>query len=119
MVAGRDGSLTLFENENSMKTIELGGKDRLVRLISGEIVSAATGRQLAVLNQNLDFLKTFKVSEYWIRTLTGNENHIVLGDADGEVRYYQRHGNVEPKVSKVLLRKFIFRFTAIKNKSTQ
>ena len=99
MAASLDGSLTLFKNGGALKTVKLRGKEPLVRYINGEIVTAARYGKLTILNEDLQVLKTFHHgSESYISSLTGNSEHIVLGDHNGTVRYYDRVGGIFPRV---------------------
>ena len=99
MTASTDGSLTLFKNDEALKTVKLSGERPLVRYINGEIISAAKYGNLTILNQNLEVLKTFHGARATVRTLTGNTKFIVFGDYDGLVRYYNRTGGNFPRVS--------------------
>ena len=99
MAASKDGSLTLFKNGKTVKSIKLSGERPLVRFINGEIVSAARYGNLTVLNKELEVLKTFHGTGSTVQTLTGNNNHIALGDDGGAVRYYTRTGDIFPRVS--------------------
>ena len=96
--------LTLYTNGQSVKTIELGGWQPLVRFINGEIVISDFYGKLAIFNKSLDVLKTFQRSittfNYNVRSLGGNNNYIAYGDSNGTVDYYSRTGGFEPKVSK-------------------
>ena len=99
--------LTLYTNGQSVKTIELGGWQPLVRFINGEIVISDFYGKLAIFNKSLDVLKTFQRSittfNYNVRSLGGNNNYIAYGDSNGTVDYYSRTGGFEPKVSKFFL----------------
>ena len=99
MAASKDGSLTLFKNGEAFKSIKLPGTRPLVRFINGEIVTAAKNGKLTVLNKELEILKTFRGTEKTVQTLTGNNNHIAVGDYGGAVRYYNRLGGTFPRVS--------------------
>ena len=100
MAIGTRGSLTLFKNGEPLKSIQLQGLKPLVRFVNGEIVSAGRHGKLTVLNKELDILKTFHGTQSDVRTMTGNDKYIAMGDYDGAVRYYDRAGAVTPKVSK-------------------
>ena len=118
MAASFDGSLTLFKNGKSLKSVKLPGDYPLVRFINGEIVTAARYGKLTVLNKELEILKTFRGTEKTVQTLTGNNNHIAVGDYGGAVRYYNRLGGIFPRVSEFSSRlKFIHRSTIMKKES--
>ena len=100
MTASTDGSLTLFKNDEALKTVKLSGERPLVRFINGEIISAAENGKLTVLNQNLEILRTFHGTvQATVRTLTANANFIVVGDYGGAVQNYNRTGGNFPRVS--------------------
>ena len=99
MVAYTDGSLTLFKNGWSLKKLKLQDENPLVRFINGEIVTAAHNGKLTVLNKELETLKTFRGTEEFVYSLTGNNEFIATGDVKGTVRYYNRVGSIFPKVS--------------------
>ena len=101
MAASSDGSLTILKNGKSSDTIKLQGYFPLVRLINGEIVTAARWGKLTILNEKLQVLKSFDGTENSIRTLARNEKYIAYGDWSGAVRYYSRNGGMAPKVSRV------------------
>ena len=116
-VAATNGSLTLFENDEALKTINLSGEGSLVRLINGEIVTAAQFGKVTVLNEKLRILKTFHGSERFLSSLTGNRNYIAFGDYNGTVRYYDRVGSFFPRVSGwVRTLKPTYRYTTMKKK---
>ena len=79
--------------------MELEGELPLVRFINGEIVTAAQNGKLTVLNKKLETLKTFRGTEKFVYSLTGNNEFIAVGDKNGTVRYYNRVGSIFPKVS--------------------
>ena len=99
MAASKDGSLTLFKNGKTVKPIKLSGERPSVRFINGEIVTAAENGKLTVLNKELEILKTFQGTKRTVFTLTGNNNHIAVGDYGGAVRYYNRLGGIFSRVS--------------------
>ena len=118
MAASRNGSLTLFNNGEAAKTVQLPGEKPLVRYMNGEIISAAEKGQLTVLNKKLEILRTFHGTRTTVRTLTSNTRFIVFGDYDGVVRYYNRTGGKFPRVSVFLgILKIIYRFIVMKKKS--
>ena len=95
------GSLTLYTNGQSVKTIKGGGWLPLVRSINGEIVTDNLDGKLAVLNEKLEVLKTFSGPQYTVFSLAGNDKYIAYGDSSGTVNYYNRTGGFEPMVSEV------------------
>ena len=95
--------LTLYTNGTSVKTTKLGGWQPLVRFINGEIVTDDFGGKLAVLNEKLEVLKTFRGSEAIVRSLAGNDEYIAYGDNNGKVNYYSRTGGFEPKVGEIII----------------
>ena len=99
MIASADGSLTLFKNNEAFKTVKLPGERPLVRFFNGEIVTAAEHGKLTVMNEKLQILKTFDGTRNMIRTLSGSNKFIALGDYNGTVQYYDRVGSVFPRVS--------------------
>ena len=99
VAASVDGSLTIFKNGESLKTIKLPGERPLVRFINGEIVTAASYGKLTVLNKKLEVLKLFRGTEGRVFTLTGNSKYIAFGDYNGVVRYYDRGASIFPRVS--------------------
>ena len=118
MAACSDGSLTLFENGEALKTVKLPGERPLVRFINGEIVTAAENGKLTVLDRKLEILRTFDGTKATVRTLTCNSNFIVVGDYDGVVRYYNRTGGKFPRVSVFLgTLKIVYRFIIMGKKS--
>ena len=99
VAASIDGSLTLFKNDEALKTVKLHEEWPLVRFINGEIVIASQHGKLTILNEELQILKTFHGSKSTILSLTGNSEYIALGDWNGTVRYYDRVGSIFPRVS--------------------
>ena len=99
MAASKEGSLTLFKNDEALKTVKLAGEKPLVKYINGEIVTARKYGKLTVLNEELEVLKTFRGTDRAVRTLTGNNKYIAFGDWGKTVRYYDRVDSIFPKVS--------------------
>ena len=91
--------MTLFENGEAIKSVILSGSDPLVSYINGHIITAAARGSVTVLDDELKVLRTYPETEtLFPRTLGGNKNFIVLGDAVGAIRYYNMTGGNEPKV---------------------
>lgn len=99
VVSGADGSLTVFENGKPYKTVKLDGFGPIVRVINNEIISAARSGKVTVMNEELEVLKTFEGTEWSVRTLVANQKYIAFGDTQGTVRFYDRKGASEPRVS--------------------
>ena len=101
MAASEDGSLTLFKNDEAVKTVKLQGRRPLVRFINDETVTAAANGKLTILNRKFETLKNFVThvgGTGSVRTLTGNNKYIVSGNLNGVVRYYNRYGGGFPRV---------------------
>ena len=97
------GALRLYKNGQFVKAIKFGGYRPLVKLINDEIVTDDLNGELAILNENLDVLKTFGVTKTALTgSLAGNDKFIALADLRGTVGYYSRYGSYEAKVSKII-----------------
>ena len=64
---------------------------RLVRFISGEIVTVGRHGKLTLLNTELEVLRTIGGQiEDAVRSLVGNSKYIAFGELSGAVRFYNR-----------------------------
>ena len=73
----------------------------MVTNISGEVVVASNTGCLNVLDDDLDIRKKFAGIDNQPESISGNTTFIAVGDSAGVVRFYERHGDKEPKVGKM------------------
>ena len=95
VASSADGTLTLFENDKYLKTIQLQGEEPLVRLINDEVVTVARNGKLTVLNEYLEVLKSFNGTKNPVVCLTGNDKYIVFTDDTGKVWYNDRYNDTQ------------------------
>ena len=100
MAASTDGSLTLFKNGKSIKTIEHQSTYG-VSFINGEIVTAGQNGKLAFFDKELEVLKTFDEKGPGILALDGNDKYIAYGNSNGTVRYFSQADGSAQKVSEI------------------
>ena len=81
-----------------MKTKELGGDRAIVGYSNGQIVAAARNGKVTIMNKNLGIMREFDGPSSGIQSICANETYLALCDFIGSVRYYNRNGDVEPKV---------------------
>ena len=95
VASSTDGTMTLFENDKYLKTIQLQGEEPLVRLINDEVVTVARNGKLTVLNKYLEVLKSFNGTENRVVCLTGNDKYIVFTDDTGTVWYNDGYNDTQ------------------------
>ena len=89
--------MVLFDGEVVVKAVKLAGVRPIVRFVNGEIITAAEGGKLTVLNQELQVVESFYETKLGDIRMAGNQYYIASADTTGVVRFYNRGG--QSKVS--------------------
>ena len=97
VTGNNDGSVSLFDGSQLIKTKKLNGISTYVAYSNGQIVAAAKNGNLTIMNEQLALIKEFVGIEAHIRSISGNETHLATCDTTGSVCYY-KISNVESKV---------------------
>ena len=103
MCGNRNGSVTLFNEGNAVKTNYLFSSITLVDYSNGQVVAAAEKGQLIILSEDLEIIKEFTGPIGIPTMISGNTTYLTLSDSSGSVQYYKRNSNAQPKVTTHIL----------------
>ena len=118
VTGNRDGSVSLFNKANLIKTKQLDGFRTLVEYCNGQIIAAPEFGKVTILNENLEFIEELFVIYEQVRSVSGNDTYLAIADFDGLVTYCRRtDDHIIPNVSQghllFSLKETLFRHTNI------
>ena len=85
VTGNNDGSVSLFNGSQLIKTKRLSGTSVCVGYSNGQIVAAAKHGNLTIMNENLALIKEFDGMRDQIRSIAGNETHFATCGKGGSV----------------------------------
>ena len=97
VTGNNDGTVSLFNGSELIKTKDLHGTTVSVGSYNGKIVAAVENEKVTIMNESLRIINQFDRASDQISSICMNENYSAWCDLGGIVRY-KRNGDMEPKV---------------------